>query len=120
MASQPQPPQRPTPPPPKPPQPQATQHPTPAARGTVPPTPPPVQPIGDQQALKTELDKAPKPEPPKVRTIADEQRERSAEIEKMGVEAYKRSIDQRDPKDIPGAVEGVRQPKPELEGATHR
>jgi hypothetical protein len=128
-------PPRPTPTPPRPPQqppaahiappqPQAAQHPTPAARGAVPPAPTGAgehtpagqaaldapKPIGDQQALKTEHGKATaaeRKEPPPVRTIADEQRERSDEIAKMGVEAYKRSIDQRKDEDKPKPVPGV-------------
>jgi hypothetical protein len=108
-------PQRPAPPPPPPARPAPPAQP---AHGTAAPphqAPPPAaaapaQPIGDQQAKKAELDKATagkEPPPPPVRTIADEQRERSDEIAKMGVEAYKRSIDQRKDEDKPKPVPGV-------------
>jgi hypothetical protein len=116
MATQPQrppaPPQRPAPP--QPPRPAA---PAPQPHGTVAPPHQPAPPAapGDQQALKTDLAKAERAPPPPVRTIADEQRERSAEIEKMGVEAYKRSIDQRKDEDKPRPVPGVAEPHPRLE-----
>jgi hypothetical protein len=75
----------------------ATQpHPTPPK-----PTPPPPPPA------KVEGAKHEAPTPPPVRTIADEQRERSDEIARMGVEKYKQSIDMRSPEDRPKVVEGV-------------
>jgi hypothetical protein len=46
------------------------------------------------------------PDPP-VRTAADEQRERSQDIQDKGVEAVKAAHDERDPKDRPQAVAGV-------------
>jgi hypothetical protein len=49
-----------------------------------------------------------------VKTIADEQRERSAEIEKVGVTKWVEAQDQRDPADKPRAVEGVAPGNPEV------
>jgi hypothetical protein len=45
----------------------------------------------------------PPPDPP-VKTIADEQRERSAEIEKEGIEAFKARLDQRTEEEKAGRV----------------
>jgi hypothetical protein len=99
MATQPQPPPRqatPTPTPrPTPPPPQRAAAPTP----TPTPTPTPAPPRRPQQ--------------PPVQTIAEEQRERSDEIARMGVENYKASIDQRGPDDKPRPVAGVISPRPE-------
>jgi hypothetical protein len=52
-------------------------------------------------------------------TVAEEQRRRSAEIEAMGVEAYKDSIDERTPEQRSerAAVEGVRQVEHHTEGS---
>jgi len=73
MATQP----HPTPPPPKPPT----------------PPPPPAPKPEDPQAAKTA---EPQPKPPEpVKTIADEQRERSEEIAREGVEAWKAKHDER-------------------------
>ena len=45
--------------------------------------------------------------PPPVKTIADEQRERSQAIEAQGVEAFKASYDERDPDEPQRRVPGV-------------
>jgi hypothetical protein len=49
-----------------------------------------------------------------VKTIGDEQRERSTEIEKVGVAKWVEEHDQRDPADKPRAVEGVAPGNPEV------
>jgi hypothetical protein len=46
------------------------------------------------------------PDPP-VKTIADEQRERSEEIQRIGVEAFKAKFDTRDPEAKQQPVAGV-------------
>jgi hypothetical protein len=52
--------------------------------------------------------KAAKPEPdPPVRTAADEQRERSEELQAKGVETVKAEQDERDPADKARQVPGV-------------
>jgi hypothetical protein len=51
---------------------------------------------------------------PYVRTIADEQRERSEELQDKGVETAKAEQDERDPADKPRQVAGVSN----LEGGT--
>ena len=52
--------------------------------------------------------------PPPVRTIADEQRERSAEIQAQGVESWKAEHDERSEEDKkPHQVRGVAPPAPE-------
>jgi hypothetical protein len=54
---------------------------------------------------------APEPAiPPPVETVADEQRRRSEEIEKIGVEKWKAAHDQRT--EAPRQVEGVRPKAP--------
>ena len=58
--------------------------------------PPPAKPEGA----------AAEPDPP-VKTVADEQRERSQQIADMGVEAFKAEGDQRDEADKPKQVAGV-------------
>lgn len=63
-------------------------------------------------------DETSKPEihdpPPAVKTIADEQRERSAEIERQGVEEWKAERDERTEEDKQGRqVPGVRSPQVE-------
>jgi hypothetical protein len=84
MATQP----HPTPPPPKPP--------------TPPQTPPPAPKPEDPQAAKTS---EPHPKPPEpVKTIADEQRERSDEIQREGVEAWKAKHDERTEDEKKGRV----------------
>ena len=104
MPTQPTPPAKPSTPPPSQPKPQ--------------PSPPPA-PV-DPQAAKLEAhagpptwqepSKQPKaPPPPDGPTIADEQRARSAEIEKQGMKKYQEGIDQRPPeertnKQVPGVV----------------
>jgi hypothetical protein len=78
------------------------------------PTPPqPARPAPPQPAAspKTQPEPngaraAPEPDPP-VKTIADEQRERSEEIQAEGVERYKAKRDERDPRDRPRTVPGV-------------
>jgi hypothetical protein len=49
---------------------------------------------------------APQPDPP-VKTIADEQRERSAEMEAMGMEAWKAAHDDRSLDEQPQQIPGV-------------
>jgi hypothetical protein len=67
------------------------------------PKPKPPEPEDDQpEAAKPA---APSAEP--VRTIADEQRERSEEIQRQGVEAWKAAHDERGPDDKPKPVPGV-------------
>ena len=51
--------------------------------------------------------------PPPVETVGDEQRKRSEEIEKVGVEKWKEAHDERDPADRGKTVMGVRQPTAE-------
>lgn len=63
---------------------------------------PPDSPAAQVEAASPEA----QPDPP-VRTAADEQRERSQDIEAKGVEAVKAAHDERDPKDRPQAVAGV-------------
>jgi colicin import membrane protein len=97
--------------------------PTPAPKPQTPPPAPPKPPnqppaaahvpeahSKDPQEAKLELAESAardrKVEPP-VRTIADEQRERSEEMQKQGVEAWKaahdsRSADEKQPKVVPG------------------
>jgi hypothetical protein len=53
-----------------------------------------------------EVEAYPPPEP--VKTIGDEQRERSAYIESIGVEAFKAEYDDRVPEDANAQVEGAR------------
>ena len=65
----------------------------------------PVHPNADPQEAKAEGYKV-DPVPP-VETIADEQRERSAEIEEQGVDAWKAAQDERDPDEKPKVVPGV-------------
>lgn len=80
------------------------------------PTPPPppaparAKPSMDPQEAKLEASKQPtvnlSPDGP---TIADEQRARSAEIERQGMKAYQDAIDQRPPeartnRQVPGVV----------------
>jgi hypothetical protein len=79
----------------------ATQpHPTPPPKPPTPQTPPPAAKSEDQQAAKE-----PKREPPApVKTIADEQRERSDEIQREGVEAWKAKHDERTEDDKKGRV----------------
>jgi hypothetical protein len=47
------------------------------------------------------------PKPPEHLTIADEQRARSLEIERMGATAYMAQFDTRKPEDTGKAVQGV-------------
>ncbi len=47
------------------------------------------------------------PQIPRERTVGEEQMERSEEIERMGVDNWKDSVDTRDPKDRPRQVPGV-------------
>ena len=94
----------------------ATQpHPTPQPKPTPPPTTPPrppQQPPGahppDPQDEKLRLAnvEGAAAEPP-VRTIADEQRERSDEIAAMGTAAWVEAHDEREPDAKPKAVAGV-------------
>jgi hypothetical protein len=58
------------------------------------PAPPPPKPAAPANNAKTEA-------PPPVETVADEQRARSAEIEKMGVENWKAAHDNRTPEERP-------------------
>jgi hypothetical protein len=67
------------------------------------PTPPPAKPAAQTQ---TQTQSAPVKLPP-VETVADEQRKRSEEIEKMGVEQWKAAHDNRPADERPRAVEGV-------------
>ena len=97
----------PTPPPATPPKPQT---PPPAPKPSDPHPPaakapsPAHQP--DPQAAKVEGYQA-APEPP-TKTIADEQRERSEEIQKQGVDAWKAAHDERSPEERQGRqVPGV-------------
>jgi hypothetical protein len=57
-----------------------------------------------------EIETYPAPEP--VKTIADEQRERSAYIESIGVEAYKAEVDNRTEEEKAGL-------QPQVEGAQY-
>jgi hypothetical protein len=54
-----------------------------------------------------EAAKAAAQQPPPVRTIADEQRERSDQIARQGVEKWKAERDERGPDDKPKQVPGV-------------
>jgi hypothetical protein len=63
--------------------------------------------VYDAQLKK--LNAEPAYEPERVRTIVDEQRERSEEMQRMGVEAWKAANDQRTPEQMPQPVEGVTQ-----------
>ena len=65
----------------------------------------PAHPNADPQEAKAEGYKV-DPVPP-VQTIADEQRERSAEIEEQGVDAWKAVNDERSPDEKPKVVPGV-------------
>ena len=65
----------------------------------------PAHPNADPQEAKVEGYQV-SAEPP-VETIADEQRERSAEIEEQGVDAWKAAHDERDPDEEPKVVPGV-------------
>ncbi len=47
------------------------------------------------------------PQIPRERTVGEEQMERSEEIERMGVDNWKDSVDTRDSKDRPRQVPGV-------------
>ena len=67
-----------------------------------PPPPPPHPPEPKPEAAKHEI----KPEPP-VETIADEQRARSEEIQKQGIDAWKAAHDERGPDEKPKVVPGV-------------
>jgi hypothetical protein len=78
--------------------------PSPPVKPATPAAPPPAP---APPAAKVEGAKAkPEPDPP-VKTIADEQRQRSDEVAAEGVEKVKARLDQRDPKDRPRAVAGV-------------
>jgi len=83
----------------------ATQpHPTPPKPAPSPAPAPPPKPDEDPAAAAPH---AIPPEPP-VETIADEQRKRSAEIEAMGIDAWKASQDTRsEAEKQPQAVPGV-------------
>jgi hypothetical protein len=59
------------------------------------------------RVAKEEEDQRAKTADPPVRTIADEQRERSAEIEAEGVEPWKEKRDMRPPGERPQQVPGV-------------
>jgi hypothetical protein len=75
-----------------------------------PPPPHPHPPEPKPEAAKVEGHKA-QPEPP-VKTVADEQRERSEEMQKEGVDAWMAAHDERTPEDRQGKpVTGV-QPGP--------
>lgn len=118
----------PTPPPATPPRPH-TPPPAPKPSDPHPPAakaPSPAQ--SDPQAAKVEGYKA-EPEPP-VKTVADEQRERSEEIQKQGVEAWKAAHDERSPEErqgrqVPGVVHVTDESKlkgnstPEARAAQH-
>ena len=67
-------------------------HPTQPPAKPAQPTPPAAKPE-DPQAAKTA--EPPKPAPEPVKTIADEQRQRSDEIAREGVEAWKAKHDER-------------------------
>jgi hypothetical protein len=97
MATQPKPPPKPEPPKPAPKPEQPAHHEAHARR--------PATPIGavpedpdDPQAMKMEAYEDELEDEP-ARTIADEQRERSAELQDKGVERVKEEGDQRDPED---------------------
>jgi hypothetical protein len=71
------------------------------------PRPPHLPPQDAEPEPEPELEaEAGLPEPP-VRTIADEQRERSDQMMAIGVQAWMAQFDQRDPSAQPHAVEGV-------------
>ena len=112
----------PRPPPPPPPAPRPPQSPPPRPPNAPPAAPPPVKPHDaahapeafskDPQDAKLELAERAardrKVEPP-VRTIADEQRERSEEMQKQGIDAWKAAHDERDPDEKPKVVPGIQQ-----------
>ena len=99
-----QPPNRPTPGPPKPPLKDPAEGKSPA--------------IGGGHLARTDEPAPRAPPDPPVETIADEQRRRSAEIEEMGVEAWKASMSDDAPpegeathRQVPGV--GFKEPSPE-------
>jgi hypothetical protein len=100
MPTQPKPPaQPPKPSPPPPPGPAAPS--APKASTNAQPHPP-RDPDDEDAAAGRQTDT---PEP--ARTIADEQRERSEDIQRQGVEAWKAERDERDPDEKPRQVSGV-------------
>lgn len=77
----------------------------------------PARPAADEADEASPADEADAPAPqtpPPVRTIADEQRERSAEIMAVGVEEWKEEHDERSPEERKShQVPGVAPPAPE-------
>ena len=86
----------------------APPHPTTQAHAppTTPPRPPQHHPDPQAEKLRLANVEGAAAEPP-VRTIADEQRERSDEIAAMGTDAWVKAHDERDPEAKPKAVAGV-------------
>jgi len=95
MASRPPPPRRASPPPPPPRLPQYV------------PLPPPTGAAPEAEQEPEQLPTEPNFPYPPVKTIADEQRERSEEIQRMGVTAYMAQFDTRDPEAPQQTVPGV-------------
>jgi hypothetical protein len=75
------------------------------------PAPPPPKPPEDPQdktaATKAELELQKKQAGEPVKTIADEQRERSEEMEKEGVDKWMSKFDQRAPEERRQQIKGV-------------
>jgi hypothetical protein len=110
-------PKPPPPPAPKPPPPHQPPHQPPAAAKPAESHPPAAAHASeahskDPQEAKLELAESGardrKVEPP-VRTIADEQRERSEEIQREGIDKWKAAHDERGAEDKPKVVPGIQQ-----------
>ena len=105
--------------------PMATQptHPAPKPQTPPPaPAPKPADPPEAKAKVEGHAAKQPEPEPP-VKTVADEQRERSEEMQREGVEAWKaahdeRSEEERQPKQVPGSQPGPNTVSPGTKGST--
>ena len=87
------------------------------------PAPPPKPKPHDDDKPEPHVEGLHGQEQPPVLTVADEQRERSAEIQRVGIDAWKAAHDERGPDDKPKQVPGVTQrqndpgggPRPEAE-----
>jgi hypothetical protein len=87
---------------------------------TPPPTPKPPEPPSPAAEAKVEGHAVKHGEPATpVKTIADEQRERSEEMQGEGMQAWKDEHDERDPDEKPKTVPGV-QHRPVEEHETQR